>query len=53
LNSTRTYKAIMSDSESVEVVPIGFLNEELEKEDEKLIHILEEKKPSLVSCSLT
>jgi hypothetical protein len=38
----------MSDSESMEEVPLGFLNEDLDKEDDKIIRILEEKKPSLV-----
>lgn len=38
----------MSESESMEEVPLDFLNEDLDKEDEKLIRILEEKKPSMV-----
>jgi hypothetical protein len=37
----------MSDSESMEEVPLGFLNEDLDKEDNKIIRILEEKQPSL------
>lgn len=38
----------MSESESMEEVPLGFLNEDLDGDDDKLIRILEEKKPSMV-----
>jgi hypothetical protein len=38
----------MSDSESMEEVPLGFLTDDLDKEDDKIIRILEEKQPSMV-----
>lgn len=38
----------MSDSESTQEVPLGFLQEENGDTDAKFVSMLEEKKPSLV-----